>query len=123
MTTAQSAPECQQKCQDKDGCKWFTWKDGNFPEGCWLVDTVGVIPGCLTDPGTCGATGPPVCPTMPNQYVIDVSQKYGVSYEGINLALDEARDRFVNEPNLEIVIRITSGIFNIDFPDLSLIHI
>ena len=51
-------------------------------------------------------------------HVIDVKAKYNVSYEGINQALDEAREMFALGPaNREVVIHITSGIYHINFPD------
>ena len=120
LTTAGTASDCQAQCQARPGCKWFTWKDANHPEGCWLIDTVGVSQGCLTGPGTCGATGPPQrgCLTPPNPYIIDVRERYGgVSYEGISRALDEAREKFIlGPPDLDVIIRIAGGVYSIDFP-------
>ena len=43
--------------------------------------------------------------------VIDVKQKFGVTYDGIMRAVKEAAELFKSEPNLTVTIFIDSGVY------------
>ena len=55
-----TAQKCQQLCNQKDECNWFTWRDNTNPTGCWLLANKGTTKDI--DMGrNQGATGPKNC--------------------------------------------------------------
>ena len=47
--------------------------------------------------------------------VIDVKQKFGVTYDGIMRAVKEAAELFKFEPNLTVTIFIDSGVHHLRY--------
>ena len=52
---------------------------------------------------------------MGKSVVIDVKQKFGVTYDGVTRAVKEAAALFKSEPNLTVTIFIDSGVYHLRY--------
>merc|ERR1719402_1341572 len=104
--------DCKKKCDANPDCA--AWNLQTMTNRCWFKKEGFTTDTYNHDEWVWGHS----CNNERDTYVIDVKAKYNVSYEGINQALDEAREMFALGPaNREVVIHITSGIYHINFPD------